>query len=93
MPNQSSRWPFMPRLIGLLSLCLLPFLTACAHNAQIVKQAPPTELLRPCPTVLFNVKTNADLASYALSLRSSLEDCDADKAALRKMYQPDLQEK
>ena len=45
----------------------------------------PDELLKSCPTPLAQLKTNQDLAIYALDLQNALQACDAQIDAIRKL--------
>lgn len=76
---QPSTKPCVKPLIGALLLFLLLSLTACASNLPMraAPEAPPLELLAPCPTPTPIVVTNADLALYVTSLQHSLALCDA----------------
>lgn len=66
-----------------MSLFLLPLLTACA--SPLGTSLPAASLLLDCPVPKLKEGsvTNKDIADLALALRYSLNDCNADKAALR----------
>lgn len=59
-------------------LLLLP-LAGCMTAPAL----PPYDLARACPAPEAEITTNADLARYALALKSALAECDDDKAVLR----------
>lgn len=67
-------------LTGLLALCL----TACAGPSPILRETPPPHLLADCPVPTSPLRTNADLARWALELREALGLCNLDKRALRE---------
>ena len=67
-------------LTGLLALCL----TACAAPSSVIRETPPALLLADCPVPCSVLKTNADLARWALELREALGLCNLDKRALRE---------
>lgn len=79
---QPSRKPLRRTLIGLLSLCLLGSLTACAHRG--IQAFPPEQYLAPCVAEPFTGKTNGDLLQDDKAVRQSLGRCDDDKTALRE---------
>jgi hypothetical protein len=80
---QSSKTPSGAARHGLLSLCLLAWLTlsGCQTAPRIVP--PPSEYLLDCAKPKPTGRTNAALAEYALGLSDALDRCNADKAALR----------
>ena len=70
-------------LIGLLA-CSLMMCCACSPAVKIVKFMPPDSLLDDCePVVPRQIKTNADLVNLVIDLYAALDDCNADKQALR----------
>lgn len=88
--------PTRPWRRGLLLLCLLPFLPACAGlppppETVVVRPPPERVAVRPPPALLgdcskpqFAGSTNADVLAYAEELASAIDACNTDKAALRK---------
>lgn len=74
-------------LLGLTSL----FLTACgvisAPPPQVVRLAPPTELVQECPIPPRPANpTNAELARWLNAYHQALEACNEDKRLLREHY-------
>jgi len=73
---------------GLLLLCLL-LCGACSGKEHavtvpvVVRLSPPDSLLRETVEPEWKGETNGDLAEHAISLRASLRECNADKAAIR----------
>lgn len=70
-------------LIGLAACCLM-MCCACSPAVKIVKFMPPDYLLDDCePVVSRQIKTNADLVNLVIDQYAALDDCNADKQALR----------
>lgn len=70
--------------LGLTSLSLPLFLTACASGK--VKSLPtpiPAEFTEDCPETAIPMKVNGDLVIKITTLRGDLRYCNADKAAMR----------
>lgn len=60
-------------------------LSGCAGSTPLlVRDLPPEVLLQDCPEPPANIRTNKDLAEWALALRQALRVCNNDKAALRE---------
>ena len=73
-------------LLGLLTACLLLLLNGCAlfpTRVVIQRDLPPDSLLLDIPTPVLEGRRNQDLLNWANSLRCSLVQSNADKAALR----------
>jgi hypothetical protein len=81
----SSKTPSGAARHGLLSLCLLAWLTlsGCQSAPKLQPVSPPSEYLQDCVKPKPTGRTNAALAEYALGLSDALDRCNADKAALR----------
>ena len=57
---------------------------ACSPAVKIVKFMPLDSLLDDCePVVPRQIKTNADLVNLVIDQYAALDDCNADKQALR----------
>ncbi|KAF1043418.1 MAG: hypothetical protein GAK35_02202 [Herbaspirillum frisingense] len=65
---------------GLLIAFLTLFMTACSSNPPVT---PPSDLLNDCPHAAAPDRTNAGLANYVKAEQDALDNCNADKAALR----------
>lgn len=66
---------------------LVVALTGCASAPpppNTVRVGPPAPLLADCPTPELQLDTNGALAAGILTLRRALDDCNADKSALRE---------
>jgi hypothetical protein len=70
-------------LVGLLAA----FLTGCS-TVKYVRELPPVELLRDCPVVVEQYKTNGQLALTLLEYRKALAQCNIDKESLREWAKP-----
>lgn len=89
-PSMRSKPQFPLYAIGLPLLCLLLFLTGCATNPQPQeargnqKQYPPESLLLEAPVAEWPASTtNWGLLEIARTYRRQLQECQADKAAIR----------
>lgn len=64
--------------------------TSCASRPEVVtvpvieRVMPPAALVQDTPRPEFQGQANADLVEHALGLRTALDSCRADKAALRQ---------
>lgn len=67
--------------IGLISLCLLLSLTACQTSKGLI--LPPDSLLADCPKTTMEVRVNGDLVRKLELRDQDLDNCNADKKALR----------
>lgn len=79
-------------MTNILPLLFIPALTGCWQaderivvQTEIIRLEPPAALLQDCrapgPT---DYRTNMDLVRRIIDLNHALEDCNADKAALRQ---------
>lgn len=68
--------------IGLVVCCLM-MCCACSQKTKTNEFMPPDFLLNDCLHVEFHLRTNADLVHLIDDLFAALEDCTADKQALR----------
>ncbi len=86
--NYAKRLTMTPSFqAGSIALCLaLLLLGGCASEpvTRVVPLLPPQELLRSCQAPTFAGETNGALLDHALMLRQTLDQCDADKSALRE---------
>lgn len=50
----------------------------------IIRQAPPAEWLQPCPKPTLTGHTNQDLITLAANALAVIDQCNADKAAIKQ---------
>lgn len=75
---------WMRTRIGLTSLFLLSFATACqTTDRQVVSIIPEATLLEDCVKRPVRLETNGDLAVAYATRDQDVDICNADKAALR----------
>ena len=81
--------PKTPRLAhGLIALCLLASLTACATNrvVEVPKIIPvPVDLTEPTPVPELQGNTNGALAEWAKRLLNALNSANDDKQRIRNL--------
>lgn len=70
-------------------LAALLALAGCAQPPVYIRELPPGVLLEDCEEPALDVSTNAELAQYALRLRTALRVCNNDKQALREWAKED----
>lgn len=73
--------------IGLASLSLPLFLTACADKVRIEPTPIPAEFIEDCVETPVPLNVNGDLAIKIQTLRGDLRYCNADKRAMRAYNQ------
>ena len=71
--------------IVLIALCLLFFSLLCGCSPRMVKPTLPPQA-EPREMPVFAGKTNRDTVLYAIEVREWGLSCEADKAAIRKVY-------
>lgn len=74
------------RLINLAAgIVAFMALSGCAALAPtVLKLKPPVELMQDCPSPVYRIGTNGELAAGILAERNALALCNNDKAALRE---------
>lgn len=66
---------------------LVPLLLVGCATAPVTLP-PPEDLLLDCLAPAISVKTNGEMADTLSKFRTALRECNDDKAALRKLYEP-----
>lgn len=74
------------RPVRALSLWLMPllWLSGCSTTSSLIRELPPPELLRDCPSPVVTYRTNGELAEAIIAWRNALAKCNIDKATLRE---------
>lgn len=74
--------------LGVIPLCLM-LLAACSARTetQTVLMTPPSNLLENTSAPEWQPKTNGELARWAIERDTALQQCNADKSAIRAYYE------
>lgn len=81
-PFKKRSWAVLMALA--LVLILLPACSTAPRQTEVVRELPPVELMRDCPTPNVDVTSNGALASTLLRYVDALALCNIDKKALRE---------